>query len=842
MVVLDHHADNNDDTIPLYILYGSATGNAEHIAKDLASRVVSSQSHPGGPSSCVCAPLDQWKKVCNNFQSGPCRLLIIASTTGNGDPPENASRFVRTLKRKTTPIDSFRNVVAYAVLGLGDTNYDQFCHTGKVLDKRLSELGATRCVPLACADEATGLEDVVEPWTTTILDTILRGNNNGSSAAASTTTTTTTGVEEPVPPESTTAVENLAPIIVENGVWNTPQQSPESEVIDSSVPSNNGSQNENNSSTDGTDGRQKPALPPSTDVPPPPDTGSSLGVEIVRALLDLDDAAPLTDVDPSALPLLAHSVSSCELFVPDEVVVEDGIPHRRLRGLSVAETASTVSSGFHYTHQRPFQATILKARYLTVTSTAAAVEAAGQTVQDSPTIDLSAVLDLYDQYHRPDDKRVLELTLSLPDDFTLEYAPGDSLGLLVENPPDAVQLVLEMLAHQGLEASHSIVVDGGAPTTVEQVVRHLDLSTPAVPKRVLLALAQYARDDEAKALRILSSKTPEGNRLYQTYVVGQAITVVDVLCQFPSTQSIPWNDLLGKLTAIPPRYYSVSSSPLALQHALTVAFSVVDYTTPSLIVRGQERGSRRIRGVATRYLEALVSPLLAGQEVPQLLNSQPLTAAIFPKPTTDFRMPTSLQTPLVLIGPGTGIAPFMGFLSHRQALRDHSAAHQQQLAETVVEGTWRGGYELQEHELPVGQRDAIVHQPIDDHGQPPVGTVDLFFGCRHERQDWLYKSEMLRLASEGIITRLHTAFSRDSPEKCYVQHLMAQPETANLLADLILNRGAVVYLCGDGNAMAKEVQATLIDILGQHLDGVADAQVALDRLKQDRRFVMDIWS
>eukprot|EP00339_Tiarina_fusa_P014082 CAMPEP_0117005490 /NCGR_PEP_ID=MMETSP0472-20121206/6086_1 /TAXON_ID=693140 ORGANISM="Tiarina fusus, Strain LIS" /NCGR_SAMPLE_ID=MMETSP0472 /ASSEMBLY_ACC=CAM_ASM_000603 /LENGTH=419 /DNA_ID=CAMNT_0004706743 /DNA_START=47 /DNA_END=1303 /DNA_ORIENTATION=- len=166
----------------LYVLYGSATGNAEGIAKDLANK-----TPPGHFTSIVCRPLDEFKKCSSDWVSRPsvgCRhgIILISSTTGNGDVPENAGRFARYIKRKQTlELQPFQNC-AFAVLGLGDTNYDQFCAVGHLLDKRLKELGGTRAKKLACADEATGLEDVVEPWLETIFSDIVKACTEGSAA------------------------------------------------------------------------------------------------------------------------------------------------------------------------------------------------------------------------------------------------------------------------------------------------------------------------------------------------------------------------------------------------------------------------------------------------------------------------------------------------------------------------------------------------------------------------------------------------------------------------------------------------------------------------------------
>jgi sulfite reductase alpha subunit-like flavoprotein len=161
-------------SLPLFVLYGSATGNAETIAKDLAAAFKASMS-TSIYTDVVCCTLDEYKKKCAKaWEVDPADgkkygVLVISSTTGNGDSPENAGRFVRMIKKKPKPDEQllFRHC-SFAILGLGDTNYDKFCIVGKTLDKQLEVWGGTRARPLACADEAVGLEDVVEPWKDTI--------------------------------------------------------------------------------------------------------------------------------------------------------------------------------------------------------------------------------------------------------------------------------------------------------------------------------------------------------------------------------------------------------------------------------------------------------------------------------------------------------------------------------------------------------------------------------------------------------------------------------------------------------------------------------------------------
>jgi sulfite reductase alpha subunit-like flavoprotein len=802
---------------PLFILYTSATGNAEQISKDLASTYEVILGNPDAQTffpSVVCCQLDEYKKKCMPiWEQAPVPgtkhgVLVVASTTGNGETPENGDRFMRFLKRKQTVESQPLQHVSFAVLGLGDTNYDQFCNTGKMLDKRLAEAGGTHAKKLACADEATGLEDVVDPWINTILmeiTTACRGGVGVTTTAAADTTTAAT-----MHPKKN-------------------KQAEEEKKSEMSEPE-----------------------PP---VSMQPSSSSSVGVQIVRSLLNLDDkACSIPQVKHSDLPGLGSSRSSCELFSGDDLADADA-ERMRQRGSSFDDRA-TVSSGsagsLYYTLDKPFETSILNARYLTKTSTDAAAKVCEQWGPSGmqSRADVMATRELIDQQFPLDGpdaarngKRVIELTMALPDDYTLEYQPGDSLGLIVSNSPEAISFVLNMLRERhGIESTQKVSIDSNKPITVEEAVcNRIDLCSPLKNTRIIHSLSQFATDqEEANVLGLLSSKTSEGERLFQELIVEQRRSVFCILQDFPSCQNIPLEGLLSILPGIPSRYYSVSSSPLdkscdAL--SLTVAFSIVDYLTPSLVVNGEERGRRRIYGIATRYIEAICSSFLSGGKA---TNLPPLK--IFPKPAADFRLPPAIATPIVLIGPGTGIAPFMGFLSHRRALVSSKASTE--AASTIVEGTWRGDYEMEAEDLPVGKNDTSgLALGADYRSHQNVGSVDVFFGCRHADHDQLYQDEMAEFQKEGIITQQYNAFSRDG-ERQYVQDIMrTNAECGSRLVDIIVNKRGIVYICGDGNKMAKGVQGAIAELLGNKLGGgVDDGKAYIEELKSKGRFLLDIWS
>jgi sulfite reductase alpha subunit-like flavoprotein len=793
---------------PLFIMYGSETGNAEQIAKDLAATYEMLLGNPDAHTffpGVVCCDLNQFKKHLptwekENTQGTKHAVVIVTSTTGNGESPENASRFIRFIKRKqTVETQPFRHV-NFSVLGLGDTNYDKFCEMGKEVDKKLAVLGGTCAKPLACADEGTGLEETVEPWTASILTDISNACRGGGALSASTTAKAVKGS------------------IVQ------PRSKPDSE-------------------------EEKKSESADLSAESIPQSSTSPGVASIKAMLGLEDTSTIPDVPHSMLPSLGASRSSCELFNEDYELSQD-----QTTVFADNATISTSSSdAVLYTQSRPYESEVVRARYLTKTSDDAAkkildtvgaegVFSGSNLLKARNICDSTFALDGQDKSTSDrNSKRVIELTLSLPDDYSLEYKPGDTIGLLASNQVDDVAFVLECLReNHGILPSQKVSIDEGHPITVEEAIREkVDLCCTLRNKKILSGLAQFAtHEQDIAALRFLASKDSAGLKLFQEFIVDQRRSFADVLREFPSCRAISMEGLLGLLPAIPPRYYSISSSPLDAfkGRRLSIAFSVVDYLTPSLVIKGKEHGCRRIHGIATSFLEATCAHFLAKasdklQRVPSL--------KIFPKATADFKLPSSLSTPIVMVGPGTGIAPFMGFLSHRRALL--SSRESSDAASAVVEGTWRGGYELQTDDLPLDDKDSKGLVPGADYrNQQVVGDVDVYFGCRHADHDWLFSDEMKQYVSDKTISKLNTAFSRDANNKSYVQDLMKQPESAQRLVDIMLKQKGVLYICGDGNHMARDVQTALAEILGENDIDVGRAHI--DKLKKEGRFLLDIWS
>jgi NADPH-dependent sulfite reductase flavoprotein alpha-component len=336
----------------------------------------------------------------------------------------------------------------------------------------------------------------------------------------------------------------------------------------------------------------------------------------------------------------------------------------------------------------------------------------------------------------------------------LTYEAGDALGVRPVNSPD---LVAEWLAVTGLDGSAAVEVTGvGEVPFTEALHRHLDITR--ITPDLLRFVSERTRDNR-ELKKLMRADNKDG--LAQWSWGRQA---VDVVAEFAVRASAA--EWAGVFKRLQPRLYSISSSPLVDPHEVSLTVSVVRYEN----LRGQPRG-----GVCSPFL----ADGEAGLEVPVFVQRSP-----------HFRPPADATTPMVMVGPGTGVAPFIGFLQERQAL-GHRAPN------------W------------------------------------LFFGEQHRATDHYYEDELAELRGAGVLDRLDTAFSRDQRAKVYVQDRMREhgPELWHWLQD-----GARFYVCGDASRMAKDVDRALRDIAVAH-GGLSEAEAAayVKQLANEKRYVRDVY-
>lgn len=146
----------------VHVVYGSQTGNSEEIAHTLLQKI---QDAIAGSSTCIvdCKPLNEWTTTYTQWNTERALVLVVCSTTGNGDAPVNACHFWRQFKKRSQPKDTLENTL-FAVMGLGDSNYDKFCNMGKQLNRRFGEMSSVPFRELCCVDEALGLEEQVDVY------------------------------------------------------------------------------------------------------------------------------------------------------------------------------------------------------------------------------------------------------------------------------------------------------------------------------------------------------------------------------------------------------------------------------------------------------------------------------------------------------------------------------------------------------------------------------------------------------------------------------------------------------------------------------------------------------
>ncbi|WP_182903913.1 bifunctional nitrate reductase/sulfite reductase flavoprotein subunit alpha [Microbispora sp. H10830] len=348
-------------------------------------------------------------------------------------------------------------------------------------------------------------------------------------------------------------------------------------------------------------------------------------------------------------------------------------------------------------------------------------------------------------------KEVRQFTFDTGGELT--YQAGDALGVM---PVNGADLVMEWLAVTGLSPVDDVELPGlGILPFGQALHRHLDITR--ITSGLLKFVAERSRDrDLARILR------PGNKGELDKWVWGrQAIDVVAGLPVRATAQE--WTGVLKRLQ---PRLYSISSSPLTSPEQIRLTVSVVRFANTRGVLRS---------GACSAYLAD---------------SPQDASVPVYVQPTTHFRPPSDPATPVIMIGPGTGVAPFLGFLDERRAL---------------------------------GHR----------------GRNWLFFGEQRRATDFYYRDELTALRDDGLLTRLDLAFSRDQRAKIYVQDRMRE-HGGRLWA--WLQEGARVYVCGDASRMAKDVDQTLRAIAAHH-GGLSaeDAAAYVKQLAAARRYVRDVY-
>ncbi|XP_060028306.1 NADPH--cytochrome P450 reductase [Erinaceus europaeus] len=376
----------------------------------------------------------------------------------------------------------------------------------------------------------------------------------------------------------------------------------------------------------------------------------------------------------------------------------------------------------------------------------------------------------------------LELDIS---DSKIRYESGDHVAVYPANDSTLVNQIGEILGADldivmslnNLDEESNKKHPFPCPTSYRTALTYyLDITNP--PRtNVLYELAQYAAQPaEQEQLRKMASSSGEGKELYLSWVVEARRHILAILQDYPSLRP-PIDHLCELLPRLQARYYSIASSSKVHPSSVHICAVAVEYET---------KAGRLNKGVATSWLRT---------KEPAGENGCRALVPMFVR-KSQFRLPFKATTPVIMVGPGTGVAPFIGFIQERAWL-------QQQGKE--------------------------------------VGETLLYYGCRRSDEDYLYREELERFHQEGALTQLNVAFSREQPQKVYVQHLLKRDKEH--LWKLIHDQGAHIYVCGDARNMAKDVQNAFYNIV-EELGTMEHAQAVdyVKKLMTKGRYSLDVWS
>lgn len=336
-------------------------------------------------------------------------------------------------------------------------------------------------------------------------------------------------------------------------------------------------------------------------------------------------------------------------------------------------------------------------------------------------------------------------------DSGISYEAGDALGVMPVNNPTLVSAILQQLG-----ANADTAIDGLPQGLGTALTSGFEISTPS--RDLITEVERRAANDELSHIIRHGDKEALDHWLW-----GKDI--LDLLQMLPAA-SMTASEFVGFLKPLQHRAYSISSSPLAANGHVHLTIASVRYSN-----NGRDRG-----GVCSTYL---ADQIATGDK-----------AGIFLSQNKAFRVPADNDAPTIMVGPGTGIAPFRAFLQERQA---------------------RGA----------------------------KGRNWLFFGDQHRASDFIYEDELAAMSRDGVLTRLDLAFSRDQAEKVYVQTRMR--ENGKALYQW-LEDGGHFYVCGDASRMAKDVDQALHDIVATHGGRSAEAAAEyVNGLKREKRYVRDVY-
>jgi cytochrome P450/NADPH-cytochrome P450 reductase len=377
----------------------------------------------------------------------------------------------------------------------------------------------------------------------------------------------------------------------------------------------------------------------------------------------------------------------------------------------------------------------------------------------------------------PSERSTRHIEVQLPQGAS--YRVGDHLSVVPRNDAALVDAVARRFGFLPADQVRLQVAEGrraqlpvGEHVSVGQLLTDFVELQQVATRKQIQTMSEHTRCPVTRPkLVALVGDDAEAGQRYRDEILARRKSVFDLLLEYPACE-LPFHAYLEMLSLLAPRYYSISSSPSVDPGRCSITVGVVEGPAAS--------GRGLYKGVCSNYL----GERRAGDTI----------YATVRETKAGFRLPDDSSVPIIMIGPGTGLAPFRGFLQERASRKAKGSA---------------------------------------------LGPAMLFFGCRHPDQDFLYANELKALAAGGI-TELFTAFSRADGPKTYVQQLLAAQKDK---VWPLIEQGAIVYVCGDGSRMEPDVKAALVAI--QREKSGSDAATAarwIEEMGAKNRYVLDVWA
>eukprot|EP00471_Norrisiella_sphaerica_P001206 CAMPEP_0184486092 /NCGR_PEP_ID=MMETSP0113_2-20130426/7642_1 /TAXON_ID=91329 /ORGANISM="Norrisiella sphaerica, Strain BC52" /LENGTH=975 /DNA_ID=CAMNT_0026867823 /DNA_START=299 /DNA_END=3226 /DNA_ORIENTATION=+ len=901
--------------VPILFLYGTQTGNA----KEISGLLVQEATEAGHTSTSCVSMRDYINSKSFESLSKEQVVVIVVSTTGQGDPPNNSEDMWRLIRRKRD-VDWLRGL-NYSVLGLGDTNYADFCAMGKFFDSHFSRLGAHRFYPTGLADDATGIDEIVEPWRAGLIPQLkeicsqVLEASGGKLKSAS-----TTGAAQTNEAPKWLQMDKTKPVVILTGEEDG-LATPEAKKLQDLLHSTHGFQTvkiwgmkefcKMHKDLEGLEKAGAVVAIMSTSGPGEVPTNamrlmrmmkkSKKGSEWLREVRCLVLGMGSTTYEnfcgaPKQLSRYFLNLGARVHPLALTCIDKDGDYDKEMQKWR-EQLSQALMPVKETMRKRPARTSICapecKAPPLKIDIT---IESGGgrkdvhknrgeglvSRLQShlvdrerrglSPDAPFNAIVRRAKLLTKENTKRhVLHLEMALPSGSEgrehggdMLYLPGDSVGVHCPNEIEEVDRLLKCLKLDGNDVI-TCIGPRGSPTTrqgkhrgegdlshifLPLSVRDLflyciDITSP--PKKSLLrTLASYCEEEQERDMLLkLCESSVEGRSAYSKEILQVRPPLSEILKSVPSCR-IPLPHLIQVAAPLLPRYYSIASSPSTHPSEVHVAFSLVQFEVKKALESKTQKLQRN--GLCTNFLyrecskRGLVANDYLQKDDQVTVEESPLILPVFIRRGGEFGYPNDISRPIVMIGPGTGVAPFRGFLHYRR--------YQIEALESGASGVgeWRGMDFQHLDELEDSDEDERVAYPkrssfkkaVKDMGSM-IGPAVLYFGCQKRSRDYLYGIELEDFEADKTLDALHVAFSREKEEKVYVQHLMEQ--NAEQLYDLIAKKKGFLFVCGDGVRMARDVMAKLTEIIGkQGKMSSVEAKNYVVRMLKEKRYVQDIWS